>query len=87
MYVDDFLAVVDADKIQETLNVLTGFDPKIQFTTEMEVDRSWPFLDMRIHVVESGRLMTEWYAKPYVSGRILNFFTKHPIAQKISTAA
>lgn len=84
-YVDDFVAIIDGTKLEKILATLNGYDRKIQFTTEQEVDRSLPFLDMRIHVDKDGRLWTEWYSKPYVSGRLLNYWSKHPMMQKIVT--
>ncbi|CAD6241747.1 GSCOCG00012628001-RA-CDS [Cotesia congregata] len=35
---------------------------------------------------EDGNLLTNWYQKPTSSGRLLNFYSHHPTAQKQSVA-
>lgn len=60
------------------------YDYGLQFTKEMEINRKPPFLDMQIHVI-NGILKTEWYAKPYSSGRLLNYLSMHPMNQRMAT--
>lgn len=85
-YVDDFIAVIKIEHIDEVLSVLNGYNSSIQFTVEKEVNRTLPFLDMVLHREVDGHVLTEWYEKACSSGRLLSFHSKHPMKQRINTA-
>ncbi|XP_055714925.1 uncharacterized protein LOC129809142 [Phlebotomus papatasi] len=78
-YVDDLLLSIHQDDVDTVLEAFNGFHPAIQFTMEQEVDRSLPYLDMKIHRDTENNLRTTWYAKPYTSQRILNYNSGHPL--------
>ena len=85
-YVDDLLTVLPADKIEYVKNALNAFNPHIQFTYEVENDNRLPYLDMVLIRTENQTILTDWYKKPMASGRILNYFSLHPLVQKLNTA-
>ncbi|KAI4476711.1 hypothetical protein M0804_013328 [Polistes exclamans] len=41
---------------------------KIQFTIEVENNKTLPFLDLSILIKEDGSILTDWYVKPTSSG-------------------
>ena len=84
-YVDDTIVLAHRDEIDDILRILNGYDPLIQFTMEREVDKSIPFLDMKLHRDE-GRILTDWFKKEYASGRILDFLSSHSFNIKMNTA-
>jgi hypothetical protein len=49
-YVDDVIAIVKRDKIEEMMESLNNLSPTIRFTIEREVDRKLPFLDLMLEV-------------------------------------
>ncbi|XP_072401557.1 uncharacterized protein [Diabrotica undecimpunctata] len=81
-YVDDLILATPPDKILSTLSVFNSVDPHLQFTCELEVDNSIPFLDMRIIRTHSNTLGTTWYRKDMASNRFLNYHSTHPIRYK-----
>ena len=85
-YVDDLFTALPADKIEYVRNALNGFDSHIQFTYEVENNNRLPYLDMVLIRTNEQKIVTEWYKKPVASGRILNFLSMHPLAQKLNTA-
>jgi len=72
-YVDDIFGIInkksDANKILDFLN---SMHPNIKFTTELEKDKSIPFLDILVKR-KFGRLHTEMYRKPTFTGTYLNW--------------
>ncbi|XP_072398197.1 uncharacterized protein [Diabrotica undecimpunctata] len=81
-YVDDLILATPPDKILSTLSVFNSVDPHLQFTCELEVDNSIPFLDMRIIRTHSNTLGNTWYRKDMASNRFLNYHSTHPIRYK-----
>lgn len=86
-YVDDFIGIVRKDDVNIVLDTLNSIDDQLQFTMEVEVDGKLPFLDLMLHKEEDGSISTEWYSKPYASNRLLNYASKHPKKQLLSTAS
>lgn len=84
-YVDDFLAIVKSNEVEEILKTLNSYHDKLQFTVEQEEDRSIPYLDMKIYS-KNNEIITNWYCKPTASGRIINYHSTQPHNQKINTA-
>ncbi|XP_053687110.1 uncharacterized protein LOC128736645 [Sabethes cyaneus] len=85
-YVDDLYTALPADKIEYVKNALNSFDSHIQFTYESEKDNRLPYLDMILIRTGEQKILTDWYQKSVASGRILNFFSLHPLVQKLNTA-
>lgn len=84
-YVDDLLVMLPEEKLGLVHQLMNRYHEKIQFTVEKEENGNLPYLDIRI-VINNGELLTDWYQKETSSGRILNFFSKHPRHQVINTA-
>ena len=82
-YVDDMFCVVPRGTEDEILTVFNGFNPFLQFTTEIEKDNSIPFLDTRI-VRHNNTLILDWYRKPTNSGRYLNYLSNHKEKMKVN---
>lgn len=85
-YVDETFLIIPREHVDETLNVFNSIWPSIQFTIELEVNRSLPYLDVKITHSEDGSLHTNWNRKPTSAGKVLNFHSAHPIQQKINVA-
>jgi hypothetical protein len=66
---------------------LEGQKKDIQFTQELEVDCSLPFLDTKITKKSDGHLSFSVYRKPTHSGRYLHFLSNNPISHKKGVAA
>ena len=82
-YVDDIITAVPADEIDKIRNTFNSYNHKIQFTVEEESDNKLCFLDVLI--IRTGEnIKTNWYQKPTYSGRILNFYSHHPLHYKIN---
>ncbi|XP_058981910.1 uncharacterized protein LOC131805779 [Musca domestica] len=84
-YVDDIFCIIKKTEIENTLKILNTFDKNIQFTHEVEEDGKLPYLDSII-IRHDNNLKLDWYQKPTASGRLINFFSKHPRRVKINTA-
>ena len=81
-YVDDIIIALPSDKINETLNTFNFYHQKLQFTIETEINNTISFLDIALTRVDN-QITTNWYRKPTWSGRFINFFSSHPVPQKI----
>lgn len=75
---------VPSDFIDLTLSTFNSFHDRLQFTSEVEVDRKINFLDVTI-IVENNVLIFDWFHKSTFSGRYLNYYSQHPICQKKGT--
>ncbi|XP_062710777.1 uncharacterized protein LOC134288874 [Aedes albopictus] len=85
-YVDDLFLVLHKDQVNAVLDVFNTMNPRIVFTSEVEVNCQLPFLDLLVIRLPDGTIKTDWYTKPIASGRILNFFSFHSMDQKLSVA-
>ncbi len=81
-FVDDILAFVPENKIDELLTAFNKYHPKLKFTIEEEKDRSIKFLDMTLTRDEFGNITTKWYRKEIASGRYLHFQGHNPVTHK-----
>lgn len=72
--------------VDTTLQICNSFWPTIQFTSELEVNGSLPYLDVRVIRSENGTLSTNWYRKPTDAGKVINFLSAHPFHQKSNVA-
>ena len=75
--------LIHRDRVQEVLDIFNLQDENIRFTCEVEENGRLPYLDMLLIRTDDGRIQTDWYAKPMASGRMLNYLSFHPMAQKI----
>jgi len=57
---------------------------RLQFTVELEKNRSINFLDLSL-LVENDALIIDWYRKETNSGRYLSFYSGHPLCHKVGT--
>ncbi|XP_058445678.1 uncharacterized protein LOC131426919 [Malaya genurostris] len=85
-YVDDLVTALPKDKIEHVRCALNAYNSHIQFTCEVENNNRLPYLDMVLIRTEKQTIVTDWYKKPVASGRLLNFFSFHPLSQKLNTA-
>ena len=85
LYVDDMILAVHKDKVSETLVAFNNFNNNIKFTMEVQNNnKQIPFLDLLLIRNDDGSIDTNWYNKPSNSGRLLNYFSNHPLHQKIN---
>ncbi|XP_067627468.1 uncharacterized protein [Eurosta solidaginis] len=84
-YVDDLLAIINENVVQNILDALNSFDKNIKFITELEDDGKLPYLDS-IVIRRGNQLKLMWYKKSITSGRIINYYSKHPKNMIINTA-
>jgi hypothetical protein len=85
-YVDDHLLLIPFDKVDYVLQKFNSYNSNIQFTCETEINRKLPFLDIQLYRANNLKIETCLYKKPTSSGRILNYLSLHPRAQKLNTA-
>lgn len=81
-YVDDIILTAPANDIDNIVNSFNNYHTRLQFTIERESDRSLNFLDLKI-IVNNNRILIDWYQKDMFSGRLLSFFSSHPLCHKI----
>ena len=86
-YIDDVIAVVPSDSVDNILTFINSINPAIQFTCERENFGSLPFLDLMIQRKNDGLLSFGIYRKPTHTGHYLNYFSHHPLSQKKSVAS
>jgi hypothetical protein len=83
-YVDDSLACVQIQDLDNILNDLNNFHPNIKFTVEREVNGRIAFLDADLQRQENGQISRKVYRKPTNTGRYLNFQSYHHRSHKLS---
>lgn len=84
-YVDDMFAIIKKEVKDEMLAILNSFNRQLQFTMEEETNNELPYLDAKI-IKENKLLKIDWYQKQTSSGRLINFYSKHPKNIIINTA-
>jgi len=83
-YVDDILLSAPKDQISNIVNCFNSFHNRLQFTVELEINKSLSFLDLRLEIV-NGEIVLDWFQKETFSGRFLSFYSNHPRCHKIGT--
>ncbi|KAI4476631.1 hypothetical protein M0804_013410 [Polistes exclamans] len=58
---------------------------KIQFTIEIEDNGTLLFLDVKVIRNKDRTISTNWYVKPTSSVRCINYYSNHPLSQRIET--
>jgi len=76
-YVDDIFAIVKKDQVENTLRELNNYHKNIKFTKEEEDNNELPYLDAKLIRI-NNKIKVNWYQKPTSSGRLINYFSKHP---------
>lgn len=81
-YMDDSCAALPAPRVPEFLDHLSGVEPSIQFTTEVESEGKLPFLDVLLQRDPDGSISTTVYRKATHPDHYLNFMSHYPLAHK-----
>ncbi|KAJ8682569.1 hypothetical protein QAD02_018361 [Eretmocerus hayati] len=84
IFVDDGLAVIPRDQVDNFINMFNGYDENLKFTIEKEENGRLPFLDLLL-ITDNGELITDWFQKPTQSHTYSNFNSHNPIAQEMAT--
>ena len=57
---------------------------RLKFTYELEFENTLSFLNLLIIKKKDGIIETNWHRKNTFSGRYSNYFSNHPLQQKIA---
>lgn len=74
-YVDDILLAIPKHLVNNIVDIFNSYHSRIQFTYELEDNRSINFLDLKIKINESNQIIIDWYQKTTQSYRYLSFFS------------
>lgn len=85
IYVDDTIAAMKPDNMNRALEILNSFDPEIKFTMEREKGGAINFLNLTL-IRDGNKIITNWYRKPFASGRLVNFYSNHTRSIVMNTA-
>ena len=64
-FVDDIISILWKREVQSNLDFLNTQHKRIEFTMEMEIDGSLPFMDVRFTRQNDGKLRREVYQQVY----------------------
>ena len=81
-YVDDVITCIPASKLNVMLNIFNTYHPRLQFTYEVENNKTINFLDVQL-LRKNNKIIYNWYRKPTFSARFLNFHSNHTKYQKV----
>ena len=84
-YVDDIFLTCKSEDITEILNAFNIYHKNIQFTLEIEKNKTLNFLDVSVIRKNNNILKTNWYTKPQYIGRYINAHSITPTSFKINT--
>lgn len=85
IFVDDTMAAMRKDRVENALKILNEYNPNMSFTHEIESPRrSINFLNITLYR-EKHFIMTNWYRKHFASGRLLPYFSSHKRTTVIGT--
>ena len=70
--------------IKEILENFNSYHSRLKFTYELEFENTVLFLNLLMIKNEDGIIETNWHGKNTFSGRYLNYFSNHPLKQKIA---
>ncbi|EFN62466.1 hypothetical protein EAG_00055, partial [Camponotus floridanus] len=62
-YVDDIITACPSNFTDHILSIFNSFNSRLQFTLEIENNKSLNFLDITI-ISDNNRLYFDWYHKP-----------------------
>lgn len=83
-YVDDIVAVVDCERVEEVLQLINGVCPHIQFTVEREESGRLPFLDLVLERNDRGGISFDIYRKPTSTDRYITVESHHYQSHKLA---
>lgn len=83
-YVDDVIAVIERDKLDDILALINGISPNIKFTVEMEHNGKLPFLDLYIERNPNGSIAFDIYRKPTSTERYITNESNHHPTHKLA---
>ncbi|KAL3272683.1 hypothetical protein HHI36_014147 [Cryptolaemus montrouzieri] len=83
-FMDGCITCIPNDKINEMTEMFNSYHNKIQFTNEIEKDRTLNFLDMQIKHEQNDSILTNRYQKPTSTRRYLNYKSSVPNRYKKS---
>ncbi|XP_071581603.1 uncharacterized protein [Temnothorax nylanderi] len=83
-YVDDIVMKIPMNSIQDVLDHFNNYHDRLKFTIEHADNGCLSFLDLKL-IVRGDAIITDWFHKETFSGRLLSFFSNHPIQHKIGT--
>ena len=81
-FVDDVIAIVPSNNVDNFLDHINSINADIQFTCEKEQNNQLAYLDMNIQKQDNGTLSFSIYRKPTHTDRYLDYYSYHPISQK-----
>lgn len=81
-YVDDIILTIPANNLDKILKMFNDYHERLKFTVELERNRCLNFLDLTIKIVNNN-ILIDWYQKDTCSGRVLSYFSGHPMCHKI----
>ena len=80
-YVDDIIICVKKEHIDHVINTINSYHNSLHFTHELKNNNSINFSDLNI-IKKNKSIITNCFQKLTSSGRVINFFSNHPIQQK-----
>lgn len=83
-YVDDCLAIVQAEKVDDTLKLFNSICPEIQFTIEMETNNSLPFLDLLLTRIADGSIDFDIYRKDTCTDRYIPIESNQHFSHRVA---
>ena len=83
-YVDDTFLIIPKNMIKEILENFHSYHSRLKFTNELEFENTLLFLNILTIKNNDGIIETNWHRKNTFLGRYLNYFSNHPLKQKIA---
>lgn len=80
-YVDDILAIMKRNLIDEFLDELNGIYPTVKFTLELGIDGKLPFMDLLL-IRNEKKILLEIYRKPTNTNLLIKENSFHSIHHK-----
>ena len=84
-YVDDTFTFIKEQEVENVKTILNNFHPDIKFTSEMEINNSISFLDIRLIKNNQGTLITEVHRKQTDTNKYIHWKSFAPDTWKIGT--
>lgn len=85
-YIDDIITTAPENQAESTQAIYNGFNSRLKFTYEVEMDNRINFLDTTVYHMSNNTMITDWYSKETSSNRLLNYLSAHPQRMKINIA-
>ena len=84
-YVDDTLAFIEEEQIDNVLNILNEYHADIKFTYEVEKNNELPFLDVLVNRTNENKILLDVYRKKTCSDIYIHWKSFAPKIWKIGT--